>query len=368
MSTISRVRVDAANHAVADAHELVVATVVGEQRDDHARAPRRLSASATSAVDEALHVVALGLDVDGQAVLPRRLARHGPDRHHAGRGRQRGAGSDQEAHRGAGGEGHVGRAAERRALVLSQRLRQRLVERHDVHLGAALPQRLGQHVARLGRSCHQHAAALHRHARERLHQRLGHEALRHDVGRGPRGGAAPRPCRVRSPRRWRPRARGRRLRSPRAPRTAAARRSGSSGRRARSRARARAPRAARHRAGAARCGSRGSPPPRRRAARRCAARPLAWARARVTATTSPWSGRRSSHAIVSRSSATGPMSVIAGGRTSSSATRAAMSRSGPVTTRWPGSVPRATTAAGSAGSRPAAIRRSAISGSVRMPM
>ena len=53
-----------------------------------------------------------------------------------------------------------------------------------------------------------------------------------------------------------------------------------------------------------------------------AARPLAWARARVTATTSPCSGRRSSQASVSRRPATGPISVIEGGRIPSASTRA----------------------------------------------
>ena len=48
-------------------------------------------------------------------------------------------------------------------------------------------------------------------------------------------------------------------------------------------------------------------------ARSVAARPLAWARARVTTTRRPWSGRRSSQPIVSRRAATGPMSTIAGG-------------------------------------------------------
>ena len=78
-----------------------------------------------------------------------------------------------------------------------------------------------------------------------------------------------------------------------------------------------------------------------------AARPLACARARVTATTSPWSGRRSSHAIVSRNPATGPMSVIAGGRTPSASTRAPMPASVSTSVRCPGCVPRSTTATGS---------------------
>ena len=103
-------------------------------------------------------------------------------------------------------------------------------------------------------------------------------------------------------------------------------------------------------------------------ARSAAARPLAWARARVTTTRRACRGRRSSQAIVSRRAATGPVSTIAGGPIAAAATAAGSSASVAVTVRWPGIVPRSTQAAGSPGSRPAAIRRSATSGSRLTPM
>ncbi len=59
---------------------------------------------------------------------------------------------------------------------------------------------------------------------------------------------------------------------------------------------------------AARSGSRAARRPRRRARRGVAPMPLAWARARVTTTRLPCSGRRSSQAIASRRAATGPKS------------------------------------------------------------
>ena len=64
-----------------------------------------------------------------------------------------------------------------------------------------------------------------------------------------------------------------------------------------------------------------------------AARPLDCACARVTTTDLPSSGRRSTQANPSRSRATGPTTVIAGGSRPASATRAAMSVSVPVTVR-----------------------------------
>jgi hypothetical protein len=93
---------------------------------------------------------------------------------------------------------------------------------------------------------------------------------------------------------------------------------------------------------------------------RRAARPLACARARVTTTLRPNSGRRSSHSSSSRSRATEPTSVIAGGPMPACTTRSAMSASVPLTARWPGKVPRSTTATGSVGGRPPSIRRDAM--------
>ncbi len=103
-------------------------------------------------------------------------------------------------------------------------------------------------------------------------------------------------------------------------------------------------------------------------ARSRAASALAWARARVTATVRPCSGRCSSHASCSRIAATSPTSVIAGARMRSSCARSAMSASVASTVRWPGRVPCSITAAGWSGGRPPATRRSAIRGSVRTPM
>ena len=77
------------------------------------------------------------------------------------------------------------------------------------------------------------------------------------------------------------------------------------------------------------------------------ARPLAWARARVTATLTPANGRGPSQASCCESAATGPTIVIDGGRMRSRATVSAIVSSVPLTVRWEGSVPASTTAAGS---------------------
>ena len=104
-------------------------------------------------------------------------------------------------------------------------------------------------------------------------------------------------------------------------------------------------------------------------ARSRAASALACARARVTATRRPASGRAaSSQASSSPSAATGPTSVIEGGRTPACAARSAMVANVPCTARWPGSVPRSTMTTGSLSGRPPATSRSAIRGSARTPM
>ncbi len=61
--------------------------------------------------------------------------------------------------------------------------------------------------------------------------------------------------------------------------------------------------------------------------------PLAWARARVTATVSPARGRRSNHARRSRKAATGPKMEIAGARMPACAAASAMVPSVATTTR-----------------------------------
>ena len=65
-------------------------------------------------------------------------------------------------------------------MVVVERLGDRLVERDDVDLRAARAQRVGQHVAALGGAGDQRA--LDRHVRERLDEPLGDRALGHDVG------------------------------------------------------------------------------------------------------------------------------------------------------------------------------------------
>ena len=98
------------------------------------------------------------------------------------------------------------------------------------------------------------------------------------------------------------------------------------------------------------------------------AKPLACARARVTATVWPLSGRGDSHSSAPASPATGPTTVIEGARSCSRRAISAMLCSVPVTVRWSGSVPRSTIATGSEAGRPAAISDSAIWGSWRTPM
>ncbi len=98
------------------------------------------------------------------------------------------------------------------------------------------------------------------------------------------------------------------------------------------------------------------------------ARPLACARALVTATLRPDNGRGESHPSSPASEATCPTTVTDGGFTSASLTAAAIVPSVPVIVRWPGSVPASTTAAGSSAGLPACTSAAAISGSARTPM
>ena len=102
--------------------------------------------------------------------------------------------------------------------------------------------------------------------------------------------------------------------------------------------------------------------------RRVAARPLAWARARVTTTRRPCRGRRSSQASASRRSTTSPTTISAGAPIPSRSTAAASVPSVATTVRCPSIVPRSTAAAGSSGSRPAAISAAALSPRRLTPM
>ena len=102
------------------------------------------------------------------------------------------AGLEEEAHGRGGGEGDVvGARARAASVAVVERLGDRLVERDDVDLGAALAQRVGQHVAGLGGARDERAASTGT-SRERLDQRLGDRALGHDVGARSRARAAPR--------------------------------------------------------------------------------------------------------------------------------------------------------------------------------
>ena len=117
---------DAADHAVADADELVVAAVVGEQRDDHA-APLR-AARRRSRHPRARRCRAARPRRARSRPCSRRVALvTGPiDTTRAPSGRPRRVA--EEAHRGAGGEGDVVGARERRVGV-RERLGHRVVER-----------------------------------------------------------------------------------------------------------------------------------------------------------------------------------------------------------------------------------------------
>ena len=86
-------------------------------------------------------------------------------------------------------------------------------------------------------------------------------------------------------------------------------------------------------------------------ARSRAASALACARARVTTTLRPLSGRRSNQASSSRSAATGPTIVTAGARMPARRPRRG-ARAWCAASRWPGSVPSCTIAAGSSRGAP----------------
>ena len=103
--------------------------------------------------------------------------------------------------------------------------------------------------------------------------------------------------------------------------------------------------------------------------RRRPASALAWARARVTATVRPSSGRAAaSQPSESPSAATSPMTVIAGALISCAAAASASVSTVAITWRWPGSVPRSITAAGSAAGRPSSISFAVIFGRLFTPM
>ena len=261
--------------------------------------------------------------------------------------------------RGAGEGDVVGAQRGARSASASSGLGDGLVERDHVDLGAALAQRVGQHVARLGGAGDQRRASPAT-SRERLDQRLGDEPLGHDVGarrrasRSARGGPGADRRDVGAGERAGVAAR------PPALEQQLARRSGSSGRRGRS---VLERRDADRSSGSIRiAGSSTTSAPSARSRRG----ELAGLRAGpgdddAAAVQRPRARARRAR---SRSAATGADDGDRGradpgllGDARRSSPRV------PSTVRWPGSVPRSTTAAGSSAARPAAISCSAIRGS-----
>ena len=92
-------------------------------------------------------------------------------------------GLQEEAHARGGGEGDVVGAPGALQHGVRERLGDRLVQLQHVHLGAALSQHVGEHVAGASRAGDQRAP--HRHLRQRLRQPLGDRALGHHVGADP---------------------------------------------------------------------------------------------------------------------------------------------------------------------------------------
>ena len=268
--------------------------------------------------------------------------------------------SQNVAHGRGGRERDVVGAGHRRAQDLIQRLVHRLIEREHIDLGSARAERVRQHIAGLRGPRDQ--GAVHRDVRRAPRPGPPPRTAPARDRRSRRGRAAQRPCRGRSPPRARPRARAHRVRRRRGARTAPARHSGSSDRRGRS---------ARDRVADRRARRSGSRAPRSRARRAHAdacTRPLAWARARVTATLTPNSGRCSNQASRSLSAATGPNIAIAGAVNCSCSARAAIVPSVACRVRWSGKVARRTSTAGSCSERPPAINRCVIGPRYRTPV
>ena len=196
-----------------------------------------------------------------------------------------------------------------------QRLGDGLVEREDGDLGAALAQRVRQHVAALAGADEQRVGD--RDAGERVDHALGDGAVRDDVGddavlaqraggaRAHRGDAV---ARQRAGVAALALERGEQL-------------VGAVGGRDDEQVEARRGSAARPRASAVRMA--GASTTSAPSSRRRAASGDAWARARVTAIERPCSGRRVSHSSSSPSAATGPTTVMAGAWTPTSAARSA---------------------------------------------
>ena len=312
--------------------------------------------------EQAVDVVALGFDVDLEAGGAGGLAGDGADRDDAGVRREAVAERRGQVGDGrGGGEGDVvgapgpPRPPPRRAARARSRRGRRRRPRRRARAGRRGGRRGPRRRGRRGRAGPRprlrpgpRPAPRRRSARGRRRRRC-----RARRGRGR--------CRGRSRRRWRRRGRGRpsggECSAAPGPRTAGPPRWGWSCRSARTRrstATAAGPRSLSSRGSIRIAGSSTTSAPR---SRRVAARPLAWARARVTTTRRPCSGRRSSQASSSRRAATGPTTISAGAPMPSRSTAAAIVPSVATTVRWPGQVPRSIAAAGSLGI--ASARRSA---------
>ena len=324
-------------------------TTRGVAAADVSRARRRRRAARRRA-----RPACAGASTSGSAPeLAQRRARRRADRDDP-RAVERARGGEEEAHRRGGRErGVVGAAARPRARRVVERLGDRLVEREHLDLGAALAQRVGQHVAALLRAGDQ-------------------RALHGDVARAPR--RAPRRPPARARRRPRCRARAARARCP-----------GRSRRPSRRRARARrgtrasscsapfgrrdadeveAAEVGQRRRRAARCGSRA---PRRRSA------PSSRSRA---ASALACGARARDRDADARAAARGVEPARAGRQRRDVADERDRGRADPgvgrdlrdrrerarAPSRWSGSVPRSTTATGSSAGRPPATSCSAIRG------
>ena len=121
----------------------------------------------------------VGLEIGLGAVGAQLVAGGRADRDEPRAG-ERAARGGEEAHRGRGREEHVVGGRRRVARVVVERLGDGLVQRDDVDVRAARAQRVGQHVAALGRAGDQRT--LDGDVGERLDQALGDRALGHDVG------------------------------------------------------------------------------------------------------------------------------------------------------------------------------------------
>ena len=159
-------RADARDHPVADADEVIDQAVVGEERDD--RGPHARSAASATSASITPSMSCRAASTWGSRPCSRRVALvTGPMLTNRARSGTRPPGGEEERDgRGGGERDVVGRRPAPACSALAERLGHRLIQRHHVDLRPALAQRVGQHVAGLGRAGHQRAR--HRHVGQRL--------------------------------------------------------------------------------------------------------------------------------------------------------------------------------------------------------